>query len=116
MKVRYWVALLLSFASASAMAGSCDLTYTLTACPSKEAISFKKCDGKPTCVKTGTAATAEACQSKAVAACANDRLDITKSKVITATFDGKSIKNKSGGTDHCLDYAERAAEFDKCEM
>jgi len=109
-------ALFLSLNGAWAVAGSCDLNYTRTACPGKEAISFKKCDGKASCVKTGTADTEEACRAKAVAACANDRLDITKSKVIAASFNGKPVKNKSGGTDHCADYAERAAEFDKCGM
>lgn len=104
------------FGSALAIAGSCDLNYTRTACPGKEAISYKKCDGNQSCTKTGTADTEDACRAKAVAACANDRLDITKSKVITATFNGKPVKNKAGGTDHCADYAERAVEFDKCGM
>lgn len=107
-------ALILSVSGAQALAGSCDINYTRTACPGKEAISFKKCDGKPSCTKTKAADTLEACRSKAVAACANDRLDITKSKVVTATFDGKPVKNKAGGTDHCLDYAEKEAEFNKC--
>jgi hypothetical protein len=108
--------LLLSLSGAYAVAGSCDINYTRTACPGKEAISFKKCDGKASCVKTGTAESEDACRTKAVAACANDRLDITKSKVITATFNGKPVKNKAGGEDHCADYAERAAEFNKCGM
>ncbi len=109
-------ALFLSLSAVAAVAGSCDVNYTRTACPGKEAISFKKCDGKASCVKTGTADTEEACRVKAVAACANDRLDITKSKVITATFNGKPVKNKAGGADHCADYAERASEFNKCGM
>lgn len=107
-------ALFLSLNGAWAVAGSCDLNYTRAACPGKEAISFKKCDGKASCVKTVTADTVEACRAKAVAACANDRLDITKSKVITATFNGKPITNKAGGADHCADYAERTAEFNQC--
>lgn len=105
--------LFLSFSGAQAFAG-CDLAYTRTACPGKEAISFKKCDGKASCTKAATADTPEACRVKAVAACANDRLDITKSKVIDATFNGKPVLNKAGGTDHCLDYADRAVEFNKC--
>lgn len=111
-----FAALFLSFNGAWAVAGTCDVNYTRTACPGKEAISFKKCDGKASCVKTGAADTEEACRVKAVAACANDRLDITKSKVITATFNGKPVKNKAGGEDHCQDYAERAVEFNKCGM
>lgn len=106
-------ALFLCFNAAQAVAG-CDLNYTRTACPGKEAISYKKCDGKASCVKAATADTADACRAKAVAACANDRLDITKSKVISATFNGKPVLNKAGGADHCLDYAEREAEFNKC--
>lgn len=107
-------ALILSISGAQAFAGSCDINTTRTACAGKEAISFKKCDGKPSCTKTATTDTPDACRAKAVAACANDRLDITKSKVITAMFNGKPVKNKAGGTDHCLDYAEREAEFNKC--
>lgn len=107
-------ALFLSASAAQAVAGSCDINYTRTACPGKEAISYKKCDGKPSCVKTISVDTADACRAKAVAACANDRLDITKSKVIAASFNGKAIQNKAGGADHCLDYAERAAEFNQC--
>lgn len=107
-------ALFLSISGAQAVASTCDINYTRTACPGKEVISYKKCDGKQSCTKTVTVDTADACRAKAVAACANDRLDITKSKVITAMFNGKPIQNKAGGTDHCLDYAERAAEFNQC--
>lgn len=106
-------ALFLCLSGAQAVAG-CELTYTRTACPGKEAVSYKKCDGKQSCTKPATADTPEACRVKAVAACANDRLDITKSKVLSATFDGKPVLNKTGGADHCLDYAEREAEFNKC--
>ena len=109
----FLAALFLCLNGAWAIAG-CDLTYTRTACPGKEAISYKKCDGKQSCVKAVTADTAEACRVKAVAACANDRLDITKNKTLSATFNGKPVLNKAGGTDHCLDYAEREAEFNKC--
>ena len=107
-------ALFLSIGAAQAVAGSCDINTTRTACTGKEAISYKKCDGKPSCVKTVSVDTADACRAKAVAACANDRLDITKNKVITATFNGKPVQNKAGGADQCLDYAERAAEFNQC--
>lgn len=106
-------ALFLCFNGAQAVAG-CDIATTRTACPGKEAISYKKCNGKASCTKAVTADTPDACRVKAVAACANDRLDITKNKVISATFDGKPVLNKAGGTDHCLDYAERDMEFNKC--
>jgi hypothetical protein len=107
-------ALFLVLCASQASAGTCDISYTRTACPGKEAASFAKCDGKASCIKSTTADTIAACREKAVQACANDRLDITKSKVITATFDGKPVGNKAGGPDHCLDYAARDAEFNKC--
>lgn len=107
-------ALIFCIAGAQAVAGSCDLTYTRTACQGKEAISFKKCDGNASCVKKGEAASIDACRAKGVAACANDRIEITKSKVISATFDGKPVLNKAGAADLCQDYAERASEFNQC--
>lgn len=107
-------ALLLSISSSMAVAGSCDVKTTRTACSGKEAISFKKCDGKASCNKTITVDSVEVCRAKAVASCSNDRLDITKSKTINATFDGKAISNKSGGADMCLDYSARSEEFDQC--
>ncbi len=106
--------LLLLATSATSYAGKCDLNYTRTACAGQEATSFNKCDGKASCTKTIDAASADACRTKAVAACANVRLDITKSKIISATFDGKPVLNKAGAADHCLDYAERASEFNHC--
>ena len=42
------------------------------------------------------------------------RLDITKSKVIQATYKGHPLKSTSGKDDFCADYEKRAAEFDKC--
>ena len=98
----------------TAAAGDCAVEYIRTACPGKEAESYSKCDGKQTCVLTEAAATAEACQAAAVNACANDRLTITKSKVIHAKFDGKAIMSASGKDDFCVDYSKRAAEFDQC--
>lgn len=97
-----------------AHAGDCAIEYTRTACPGKETESFAKCDGKKTCVKTVPATDTAACQSAALKACANDRLDITQSKAITATFDGKALKSASGKGDFCLDYDKRAAEFNHC--
>ena len=48
-------------------------------------------------------------------ACANDRLEITKSKVITAKYKGKALKSKGGKDDMCLDYAKRDTEFNQCK-
>ncbi len=109
------LALCAAWAPASAQGkGDCAVSYTRTACPGKEAESFSKCDGKASCVKQVEAATPEACQAAALKACANDRLDITQSKVINASFKGQALKSASGKADFCLDYDKRAAEFDKC--
>ena len=92
----------------------CALTYTRTACPGQEAESYKKCDGQKSCTKSVAADSATKCEELAVNACANDRLTITQSKVITATYKGKAIKSKAGKDDLCLDYAKRDAEFNHC--
>ena len=99
---------------ARADGGGCALRVTRTACPGQEAESYKKCDGKQSCTKNVAAASAEKCVEAAIQACANDRLDVTQSKVITATFQGKALESKSGKDDHCLDYAKRDAEFNQC--
>lgn len=92
----------------------CAITYTRSACAGQETESFKKCDGKQTCTKYVPADSAEKCSEAAVAACSNDRLSITKSKVINATWKGKPLKTKAGKEDMCLDYAKRDAEFNQC--
>src|SRR5262245_1495198 len=78
-------ALLLAHAPVAA-AADCAVTYTRTACAGQEAESFAKCDGKATCTKDVEAASEAACQEAALKACANDRLTVTQSKVINATF------------------------------
>jgi hypothetical protein len=95
-------------------ATDCKIVYTRTACPGQEAESYKKCDGQKSCAKFVAAATEQECQVAAVAACANDRLTITQSKVITATFKGKALKTKAGKDDMCLDYSKRDTEFNQC--
>jgi hypothetical protein len=99
---------------AQADEGDCALTYTRTACAGQEAESYKKCDGKQTCTKNVAAASADKCLEAAVQACANDRLTITQSKVIHASYKGKALKSKSGKDDVCLDYAKRDTEFNQC--
>ena len=99
---------------AQADEGECALNYTRTACPGQEAESYKKCDGKQSCTKNVAAASAEKCVEAAVQACANDRLTVTASKVITASFKGKALKTKSGKDDMCLDYSKRDTEFNQC--
>ena len=91
----------LVFGALQANAGECVLTVTRTACSKEaEAESFKKCGGKASCDENNKTGTAEACAKAAVKACVNakDRQSVTKSKVITAMFDGKPVE---GGKDLC---------------
>jgi hypothetical protein len=99
---------------AQAEEGECAISYTRHACPGQEAESYKKCDGKQSCTKNVAAASAEKCVEAAVQACANDRLTVTASKVISASYKGKALKSPSGKDDMCQDYAKRAAEFNQC--
>ncbi len=95
-------------------ASGCSITYTRTACPGKEAESYSKCGGLQTCTKPTTATSEDECRAAAIEACANSRLDVTRSKVITARFNGSLLKSTSGGDDMCLDYPNRSTEFDQC--
>ena len=79
-----------------ASAADCVVHYTRTACQGQEAISYKKCGGEQSCEKTKPAADESACMAAALKSCNNSRLDITKYKVITATFGGKTL---TGGFD-----------------
>jgi hypothetical protein len=65
-------------------------------------------------VKFVAADSAQACQAAALKACTNERMEITKSKAIQATFKGEPLKSASGQEDFCADYDKRAAEYDKC--
>lgn len=97
-----------------AFAGTCEITTTRTACPGKESISYKKCDGQQTCSDFKDLSDAQQCKAAAIASCENSRLTITKLKVITATFDGKELKTDAGSTDFCTAYDKRDAEFNQC--
>jgi hypothetical protein len=103
-----------AWVSVPATAGECAIEYIRTACPGKDAESFSKCGGKQSCVLPEPADSTQACQAAALKACANDRLLITKSKVVHAKFDGKAVMSASGKEDFCADYEKRAAEFDQC--
>ena len=85
-------------ASGAASAADCVLHITRTACPGKDAESFSKCDGKASCDETKPAVSAAQCTAKAKEACANSRLDVTKYKKITASYDGADL---DGGQDYC---------------
>lgn len=101
-------------ASFSALAGTCEIQYERTACPGKESISYKKCDGEPTCSQFKDAASVGECRQIAMDSCANDRLTVTKSKVINAMYDDKALTTESGKADFCEEYPKRAEEFDHC--
>ena len=95
-------------------ASTCEVNYDRTACPGEEKTSYKKCDGKKTCTKMKKADSVEECRKAATKSCANKRYSITKSKIITAKFDGKAIKTDSGKDDFCLEYANISTEFNQC--
>jgi hypothetical protein len=100
----------LAFA-AVAQAGECTLNVTRTACPGKEKESFSKCNGAPACDEVKKTGSAEACAKEAVKACDNvgARQKITRSKVITAKFNGAPVE---GGKNFCA--ADRS-DFNKCD-
>jgi hypothetical protein len=93
----------------------CEITFDRTACKGKDAESYSKCDGKKVCTKTESAEDESECKDAALKACANSRTDVTKSKIITAKWNGKDITSKSGKKDFCEDYEKKAAEFNKCQ-
>ncbi len=94
--------------SAAAQA-ACVVHYNRTACPGQEAVSYSKCNGTKECDKEESSAVSlKACEQAAAAACPNSRLTITKSKVITAKFNGKPLR---GGANFC---ASNRPDFNKC--
>jgi hypothetical protein len=101
--------------SGAASAANCELHVTRTACPGQEVESYKKCNGQQSCDNVIQAADEAQCKAEATKACENQRLDITKLKVITAKFNGKALAASNGGSDFCMVYEKRAAEFDKCK-
>lgn len=96
-------ALLLTLAMGSTFAGECVLQVTRTACPGQEKESYSKCDGKPGCTESVPAASASQCALKAKSACANKRLEVTKYKKISATYDGSAV---DGGKDFCVGHPD----------
>lgn len=115
--LKFWVSFvsLLCIFSGSALAGSCNIHYTRTSCPGMEETSFRKCGGNASCTKTKRASNVEDCKKKAIKACGNKRLTITKSKVITADFDGQKLTAPNGSDDFCTVYEKKEAEFNRCE-
>jgi hypothetical protein len=107
-----FAALAFTLSSSMALAGVCEISVTRVACPGKEADSYKKCDGKPSCVVKKKADSADECAKEAADECANNRLEITKSKEITAKFGGAAVKSKNGKEQFCA--ADRP-DFNKCK-
>ncbi len=93
----------------------CEVFYDRTACKGKEAEAYSKCDGKKTCTKVESAEDESECKDAASKACANSRTDITKSKIVTAKWNGKEIMSKTNKKDFCEDYEKKGTEFNKCQ-
>jgi hypothetical protein len=96
-------AMLLTLAMGSAHAAECVLQITRTACPGQEKESFSKCDGKASCTESVPAASPSQCALKAKSSCANKRLEITKYKKVSATYDGTAVE---GGKDFCVGHPD----------
>ena len=111
MKKLFVAAISGAFMMGTAYAGKCEISYDRTACPGQEKISYKKCKGEKACTKTKRAKDLAGCQKLAEKSCSNSRLDITKSKVIKAKFDGAPVKSKDGKDNFC---APDRADFNKC--
>jgi hypothetical protein len=108
---RVMLTLAVALSAGSAYAGDCKISVTRTACAGKEAESYKKCNGTKSCDQVKKVDSMEACAKEALKACDNvgDRQKVTKSKVITALFDGKPVQD---GKDFC---AKDRPDFNKCD-
>lgn len=96
--------------SLNSYAGKCVLDVTREACAGKEKESFAKCpNGTKQCTEDKEATSEKDCAKKALKACDNARTDVTKSKIITASFDGKPV---DGGKNFCT--TDRP-DFNKCK-
>ena len=69
----------------------CQVHYERTACQGQQAVSFKKCGGKASCTKVKPAENIQQCWQAAIKSCNNGRLDITKYKKITASYNGTAL-------------------------
>jgi hypothetical protein len=96
---------------ASSALADCVVNVNRTACAGKESESYSKCGGSKSCDKDYPAATEAACIAAAKENCPNKRLDITKSKVVKARFNGKSLAGPYGGG-FC---APNRPDFNKCK-
>jgi hypothetical protein len=111
MKIRNIALAAVCFLSMSEVAfAGCVIHYNRTACPGQEVVSYSKCNGTKECDKEDSAGAAslKACEQAAAAACVNTRLQITKSKIITAKFNGTALR---GGSNFC---ASNRPDFNQC--
>ncbi len=91
-------------------AEECKVTFLREPCPGKSKESFEKCQGQAQCTITMPEAKSEVeCLKVAFKSCENKRLKETKSKVVTATWGDKKLKD---GHDFCN---PKAADFNKCD-
>jgi len=125
MKRMLWLTVAAAFAwglAAPADAGKCVAHVKRTACKGQSTESYKKCDGKRECDSPleGNIASAEKCAEEVSKRdCPNSRVNITFSKVVTATFDGKPV-TVDGEADLCMTKyypkEQRAKEFAQCAL
>ena len=108
--------------AAPADAGKCMAHIKRSPCKGQSAESYKKCDGKKECDSPleGSIATADKCAEEVSKRdCPNSRSNITFSKVVTATFDGKPV-TVNGEADLCMTKyypkEQRAKEFAQCTL
>ncbi len=82
---------MLAFLMVTSVYARCNVNYTRTACKGQEAISYKKCGGDQSCSKLRNTDNVQECWQLAIKSCNNSRLNITKFKVITATYGGAQL-------------------------
>jgi len=113
--------MLIGITMANANAADCTLHVKRTACTGQATAAYQKCDGKQECdMAISAAATEAACLKEALSQCDNSRTDITKYKVITATFKGAPMtggytvegKPDAKGSNFCA--ADRP-DLNKCQ-
>jgi hypothetical protein len=90
---------------------NCVVNINRTACAGKEEESYSKCGGSKSCDKTEDAGSEASCIAFAKSNCPNSRLEITKSKIVKARFDGKALAGPYGGS-FC---APNRPDFNKCK-
>jgi len=111
MKKTVVLAALIGLSMASSAFANCVVNVNRTACPGKEEVSYSKCGGAKSCDKTEDAGNVAACIAFAKAQCPNSRLDITKSKIVKARFDGKQLPGPYNGN-FC---SQSRPDFNKCK-